>query len=712
MCPRPFTDLQSKIDMSLKLFLDVDLILLRMDVEHLAGFIMPQPTLGVSLTKSLPQLAEQLQTLLEKHFSVMRSKETLLDHDLGELQVVLNNQVWRFHCWGFGGSVRKGFLLEGIPLVGVRDDMRPLLLNEFNDVERCKQFSRLNSIAFLQLDARWHVTYTNPTLVKVYGRDVQQTNDLSWTEIIHEADRQEFLDQLFAHSKKGTPFQLETRIQSIWGQVFHVLVHCHPSFTANGLLQSVTLVMIELGNRPKMYQVGQISEAGDDPLTSLHNRRSFIDVLESSLRNLESELIALFYIDLDNFQKVNDLYGQPVGDQVLLQLSQRLSKTLRTTDTLARLGGDEFVLLVRELTDTAACDAIADKILQLLAEPYQLDNLEEQPYLSGSIGVRLFKSSELKDQPITSVLNAQKLAMRLIGEAEAAMNQAKLENSHSYYISTGERSNPDDTQLPLSAALHRAVTMNEFELYYQPQLNLTTGQLYGCECLIRWPGARWKTERFIQGLEDTHLMRRMGRWVLSKSIQQFADMVLQQDQQEEPLVLSVNISPIQFQDENFVGFIQECLEKRQLPASQLTIEITESLFADVTVNVSRRLQALKQLGVNIALDDFGLGYASLAYLNRFPIDIIKIDRSFIQEIDNAESSQMVQAMINLGKTLGRVVVAEGVETQQQLTILQSYHCDIMQGWLFTPVMSYEGLRYFYQNRQQHLQDFSDQLKEV
>lgn len=696
--------------MSLKLFLDVDLVLLRMDVEHLEGFIMPQPDLGVSLTKSLPQLAEQLLTLLEKHFIVVRSKKAALDHDLGELQVVLNNQVWRFHCWGFGGSVRKGFLLEGVPLVGVRDDMRPLLLNEFNDVERCKQFARLNSVAFLQLDTCWRVTYVNPTLVKVYGQDLQQTDDLSWTEVVHEDDRQEFLDQLFALSKKGTPFQLETRIQSIWGQVFHVLVHCHPSLSVNGLLQSVTLVMIELGNRPKMYQVGQISEAGDDPLTSLHNRRSFIGVLESSLRSLESELVALFYIDLDNFQKVNDLYGQPVGDQVLLQLSQRLSKALRATDTLARLGGDEFILLARELTDKVACDAIANKILQLLAEPYHLDNIDESPYLSGSIGVRLFSSSELEEQPITSVLNAQKLAMRLIGEAEAAMNQAKLEPSHSYHIATSERSSPDDTQLPLSAALHRAVTMNEFELYYQPQFNLETGDLYGCECLIRWPGARWKTERFIQGLEDAHLMRRIGRWVLAKSIQQFAEMLLQKDEQDKQLILSVNISPIQFQDENFVGFIQECLEKRQLPAKQLTIEVTENLFVDATSNVNHRLQALKKLGVNIALDDFGTGYTSLSYLNRFPIDIIKIDRSFIQEVDSEQSSKMVQAMINLGKTLGRTIVAEGVETQQQLTALQHYQCDIIQGWVFTPVMSYEGLRYFYQNRQQHLQDFNDRLK--
>lgn len=698
--------------MSLKLFLDADLTLLRLDAECLEGMTMPQPQLGVALTESMQGLAEALHTLLEKHFVVGAQYESGLPiSDLGEFQAILSNQIWRFRCWAFSGSIRKGYMLEGIPLIGVRTDMRSALDYDFTEVQRLRQLSELSSIVLLQVDARWHLTYANKTLVDAYGKALDNTDAVQgWQEIFHEEDRADFLATLFEHSKQDKPFQIDVRLKSIWGQVFHVLAHCQAVFSNNGLLESVIIMMVEMESRPKLYQLGKVQSANDEQLSDVYNRHGLMDILESSLRILNpQQCLTIFHIDLDNFKLINNAYSRSTGDQILVALSERLQESLRSGDILARLGGDEFVILIQDITTAQACESIAHKILNAVTNPYQLASLENRPYLSASVGVRLFSASELQDKPITSVANAQKLAVRLLGEAESAMHQAKSLGGNMHILYAHDDRAGDGQDLSLSAALHRAVNKREFELYYQPQINVKTQEIYGCECLIRWPGARWKTERFVRALEDTHLMRRMGRWVLSHSIQQFAELIMGNDCQP---ILSVNISHIQFQDDDFVEFVQSCLQKNGVSPQQLTLEIKESLLADFTVNLESRLHALKKLGVNIALDDFGTGYTSLTHLNRFPIDIIKIDHNLIQDIQHTSSYKTILAILGLGETLDRLVIAEGVETQQQWQLLQDSHCYIAQGWLFAPVLSYEGMQHFCRHRTENVNQFMRQVKSI
>lgn len=408
--------------------------------------------------------------------------------------------------------------------------------------------------------------------------------------------------------------------------------------------------------------------ATHDPLTRLPNRNLLRDRLEQALtqQSRHGDRIGLLLLDLDNFKMVNDTLGHTAGDLLLQQVAQRLCGSVRRMDTVARLGGDEFVILAAEVHSADGLGKIAQKVLEEFGIPFLLSG--QELFITASVGVTLSPDDGHG-------------ADLLLKNADTAMYQAKKLGKNNFQFFTGEMDLRIRNRLDLETRLRRALERNEFLLHYQPQIDLYDGRIVGIEGLIRWqkePHELVEPTDFIPILEETGLIVPTGDWVLQTAIGQAKQW---EADGFGPLQLAVNISARQFYRENLPEKIQRILSDNAFDSSLLTLEITESiLIQDIEESVSK-LGALKKMGVNIALDDFGTGYSSLAYLKRLPIDELKIDRTFVDGITHdANDATLIDAIIELAHKLGMKVVAEGVETADQLAFLKHKGCEKMQGF--------------------------------
>jgi diguanylate cyclase (GGDEF)-like protein/PAS domain S-box-containing protein len=407
-----------------------------------------------------------------------------------------------------------------------------------------------------------------------------------------------------------------------------------------------------------------------DALTGLPNRSLFQDRLTQAmaLAKRNDWPMAVLFIDLDRFKLVNDTLGHGAGDKLLKEAAERLRSCIRASDTVGRLGGDEFAAILSELGKPGDAGLVAQKIVDAFKRPFDLEGKET--YVSASVGVTLYPADS-------------ESAEELVVNADAAMYRAKEEGRSNYQYFTRDMNERALQRVQMEAALRRALERGEFRLFYQPKAELVGGKICGFEALLRWqhpdkgmilPGD------FIPVLEETGLIVQAGEWVLRTACAQIK--AWQKKGLKVPPI-SVNLSARQFEQKNLKGTVRQILREAKIDPSLIEFEITESLLMNDPEGAARTLHSLKESGVGLSMDDFGTGYSSLGYLKRFPIDTLKIDRTFVRDIStDADDATLTRAIINLAQTLRLKVVAEGVETEAQLAFLRSNGCDEMQGYFF------------------------------
>jgi len=411
--------------------------------------------------------------------------------------------------------------------------------------------------------------------------------------------------------------------------------------------------------------------ATHDTLTGLPNRLMFSQLLNQAIRSAQrhKRQLAVFFIDLDRFKSINDSLGHEAGDRMLKEMARRFKKSLRADDVIGRLGGDEFVILTEEVDELSQISSIAHKILSSTIKPIVLQG--EECRITASIGISIYPGNGTDEQS-------------LIKNADMAMYFAKEEGRNNYQFYSKDIQSLSNKRFSIETNLRRALERNELSLEYQAKVDFKTGRITGVEALLRWEnpslGSITPTQ-FIPVAEETGLIVPIGRWVMKTAC---AQNVAWQRQGLPPVCMAVNLSLRQLMDDNLLEDIKAALDESGMAPNLLELEITESMVMQNPAHMIAVLTDIKKMGVRLAIDDFGTGYSSLAQLKHFPIDTLKVDRSFIRNLpQDSDNQAIIEAVIAMGKTLKLTVVAEGVETQEQEDFLRNLICDEMQGFYFS-----------------------------
>ncbi|MBZ5488867.1 EAL domain-containing protein [Halomonas aquamarina] len=468
------------------------------------------------------------------------------------------------------------------------------------------------------------------------------------------------------YRKDGTPF---------WNDLYIAPVRDHEGRVTHyvGVQHDIT--------EHKAYEAQLAYHASHDDLTRLPNRMFFEDALLKQFVTLgqRNQRMAVLFVDLDDFKPINDNLGHAVGDQVLVEVARRLVNVVGSEDIVARMGGDEFVILQVGIDHDAEVIDLVERLLPTLARPYRIDTHEL--YLTASIGIAISQEDTLQPQT-------------LIQQADMAMYKAKQQGRNAYEWFTHAFTDTVSERMVLRNDLQEAIEREEFALHYQPLIN-REGMLSGVEALLRWEHPEKgfiSPARFIPLAEATGQIIPISEWVLKRAC---LDMQLLAHKGLGAIRVAVNLSPLQFQRSSFLATLRQTLLTTGLPASQLSLELTEGILMDNAEDAIDTLHALRSMNVGVSIDDFGTGYSSLSYLKHLPISTVKIDRSFINELTHSEDdSAIVQGIISMAHHLGLAVVAEGVETEEQYQRLKEYHCDIFQGYLLARPMPLEALEAF------------------
>lgn len=495
------------------------------------------------------------------------------------------------------------------------------------------------------------------------------TDPLISSEMLHTNGKTSEYNGL---KKDGTEFPLEISLSS-WE-------------TAKGLFYSG--IIRDVTER-KSLEDQLTHQALHDPLTKLANRVLFRDRVEHSLTRVgrKKAPVAVLFLDLDNFKNINDSLGHAAGDQLLISVAERLQACLRSSDTAARLGGDEFAILVEDSNDTNGALLVAERIRDILRTPFSIAGKEIA--VGTSIG-------------IASAQTGKESPEELLRNADVAMYMAKTQGKGCFTVFETQMHEALVMRVELEDDMRRAIERNEFEVYYQPIVDLQSGTVMGMEALARWnhpTRGMVMPNDFIPLAEETKLIIPIGRYILEEACRQTR---LWQDRNESGSLLSitVNISGCQFQDDSLPTTVSEVLATTGLNPNSLILEITENTMLQNTDASVKKLEGMKSLGVRLAIDDFGTGYSSLSYLQRFPIDILKIDQSFIDKISQGkEGAAVARAIITMSDTLRLRTIAEGIETHAQTVALQDFGCELGQGFHFAKPLNHEDMGKFLLNSQ-------------
>ena len=488
--------------------------------------------------------------------------------------------------------------------------------------------------------------------------------------------------RIYSALKSQQDFDCEFRISSQWSIEKYIRQETYfERDNAGELVRVVGTFQDVSDNRAAQERIKQL--AFYDSVTGLPNRSYFMERLSETmaLASRYNRSMALMFVDLDQFKRVNDTWGHHIGDQLLVQVSQRISDTLRRCDVvsrfdhsenhhLARLGGDEFVVLLSEIEQPEDAAIVARRITAELKKPFPIENTEV--HVSASIGISCFPTDGSDESS-------------LLKHADIAMYQVKEQGRDAFRFYESGMNVRTIERLNLENSLRRALERKEFEVRYQPKLSCRDGQLLGAEALVRWrhpelgiisPGD------FIEIAEECGLIVPLGHWVLETAIAQIVEW---QATLGRDISIAVNTSAVQFSQEGFLDSVKSVVTGSGVAAHLVELEITESLLMESTEKSIELIATLRELGIKIAIDDFGTGYSSMSYLKTLPIDRLKIDRSFVRDmVQDKRDAGIVHATIALSHHLELEVTAEGVETEDQLQLLREYACDDVQGYLFCP----------------------------
>lgn len=524
------------------------------------------------------------------------------------------------------------------------------------------------------------LTYISPRYEELsgYGLEDHLADPALWSRTIHPEDRDWVLAEIRQVNLSGDPFEIEYRLVHRDGHVAWVQDASYVLKDSRGLPLHRQGFIIDVTERRELSE--QLShQALHDTLTGLPNRALFMDRLAHTLTGSErgGESLAVLLLDLDNFKMVNDSLGHREGDELLVEVARRLKRCLRPGDTAARIGGDEFCILLEDAAGEGEALRVVGRLREALATPIFVDG--QELHVSTSVGIATSSGAAYRQG---------KGADALLRDADLAMYEAKSRGKDKHVVYDPSMNARARARLKKENDLRRAIERDELAVYYQPKVDLRTGSISGFEALVRWDSPERglvPPGEFIALAEETDLIFPICRWVLEEACRQAKEW-REEYSDGPPLSVAVNVSARQLQTEHggIVEDVERALEETGLDPGSLHLEITESvLMEDVPQNLAM-LARLKALGVRIKIDDFGTGYSSLKYLQRFPVDGLKIDRSFVDKLDNdEESAAIVEAMISFAHTLYLEVVAEGVETPAQLARLRSLGCDLGQGYHFS-----------------------------
>ena len=517
------------------------------------------------------------------------------------------------------------------------------------------------------------VTYQSPSIERVLGHRPDAISGTKLSELVHIDDVSRTLATLHeAIRNDGGVATAEARMRHADGSWRHIEM-IGTDQRANPAIGGFVLNMRDVSERKSLEEQLR-HQALHDPLTKLANRTRFADRLDHALlRNARTgHHVAVLFMDLDNFKAVNDSLGHTAGDKLLTDVAERVEQCLRPGDTVARLGGDEFAILIDDVQSIDAPLTVTERVFAALSAPFELEGKE--------LSVRASMGIALSNDGRESVD-----ADSLLRDADVAMYVAKSRGKGRYEVFEQSMKQSIVERLELLADLQRAVERDEFMLQYQPIFLIDSGTLFGLEALVRWNHPRRGVippAEFITLAEESGAILDLGRWVLRESCRQ-AQAWREAQATPSDWTISVNVSVRQLQNPRFVGEVADALHDSGLEPGRLILEITESVMMQDVPSMMERLNELKALGIRLAIDDFGTGYSSLSYLREFPFDLLKIDKAFIDDLGAlTDRKDLTRAIIELGKTLDLELVAEGIESGEQVSRLTSLECGLGQGFYF------------------------------